>query len=144
MSPKRPIEDLPDLLADLDDHLAHVPAALKAERRSRRWQVGMLFALLAAVLFVYLRGEQNRKDTTAEARCSIRTAVVSVAVSAGVGPAELDPIISDLDAAIGTAVCDPISICRDGTPSPSTGPGTCSHHGGVRSTVEPSTTKPGD
>lgn len=27
--------------------------------------------------------------------------------------------------------CSAVSICRDGTPSQSSGPGTCSHHGGV-------------
>lgn len=136
--PTRPIEELPDLLEAIHEDLLPIPDALKAERRARRWQVVVLAVLILAVFALGYRQEQNRKASTREARCSIRTAFIAAGVRLGASPDVLDPVIADLDRNLGTGNCTPVSICRDGTPSQSSGPGTCSHHGGIK----PTTTEP--
>ncbi len=138
--PTRPIEEVPDLLEAIHEDLLPIPAALKAERRARRWQVVLLAALILAVFALGYRVEQNRKASALEARCSIRTAFIAAGVRLGAEPEVLDPVIADLDSNLGTGNCSPVSICRDGTPSQSSGPGTCSRHGGVdRLTPTPTT-----
>ncbi len=48
-------------------------------------------------------------------------------------------IANDRSLVVSYAACTGagVSICKDDTVSESTGPGTCSHHGGVKSTVQP-------
>lgn len=146
-----------DILASIDASVATLPAEIKAaredvreakenfrkERRNRRWSNLIGLVLIVGLLGLGLHVEQVRRDGQREGRCAIRKAVISIGTSAHASPEDLDRIILNLDKDISTNGCDPVAICKDGTPSRSTGPGTCSHHGGVRIIVHPTTTKPG-
>lgn len=102
------IDDIPALLASIDRSLANLPAELRTERRSRRWQVRALTTVVVVLVMVVASlvvVERQTADNRRDSRCAIRTAVVSVLDAGHATRQQHDAILGKLDADLGTGDC---------------------------------------